>query len=120
MKIAFYSTKPYDRIYFEPMSKEYDIEIHFFELPCNEETIPLANGYDAVCVFVASDVNEDILKKLHEYSVSLILLRCKIVNRNVMNLWDLQYINGFTIYHITNRIIGCLKTRIKYLVINVF
>lgn len=33
MKIAFYSTKPYDKIYFEPMSKDYDIDIHFLKFP---------------------------------------------------------------------------------------
>ena len=52
MKIAFYSTKPYDKIYFEPMSKDYDIDIHFFEVPCCEETILLTKGYDALCIFV--------------------------------------------------------------------
>lgn len=76
MKIAFYSTKPYDRIYFEPMSKEYDIEIHFFELPCNEETIPLANGYDAVCVFVNDYINKNMVKQLSEMGIKGILLRC--------------------------------------------
>ena len=76
MKIAFYSTKPYDRIYFEPMSKEYDIEIHFFELPCNEETIPLANGYDAVCVFVNDYINKKMVKQLSEMGIKGILLRC--------------------------------------------
>ncbi len=25
MKIAFYGTKPYDKIWFEPMGKEYEI-----------------------------------------------------------------------------------------------
>ena len=76
MKIAFYSTKPYDRIYFEPMSREYDIEIHFFELPCNEETIPLANGYDALCVFVNDYINKNMIKQLSEMGVKAILLRC--------------------------------------------
>ena len=47
MKIAFYSTKPYDRIWFEPMGKDYGFDIHFIELPCNEETVFLAKGYDA-------------------------------------------------------------------------
>ena len=76
MKIAFYSTKPYDRIYFEPMSREYDIEIHFFELPCNEETIPLANGYDALCVFVNDYINKNMIKQLADMGVKAILLRC--------------------------------------------
>lgn len=75
MKIAFYSTKPYDRIYFEPMSKEYDIKIHFFEVPCNEETIPLAKGYDAVCVFVNDHLNAKMIQELKEMECKAILLR---------------------------------------------
>ena len=58
MKIAFYSTKPYDRIYFEPKSQEYDMQLHFYETGCNEETIPLAKGHDAICIFVNDHLNE--------------------------------------------------------------
>lgn len=75
MKIAFYSTKPYDRIYFEPMSKKYDIKIHFFEVPCNEETIPLAKGYDAVCIFVNDYLNAHMIHELKEMDTKAILLR---------------------------------------------
>ena len=31
MNIAFYGTKPYDRIWFEPLSQEYDVNITFYE-----------------------------------------------------------------------------------------
>lgn len=41
MKIAFFSTKPYDRIWFEPMGKEYGFDIRFYEVPFQEETISL-------------------------------------------------------------------------------
>ncbi len=76
MKIAFYSTKPYDRIYFEPMSHDYGMEIHFFEVPCNAETVSLANGYDALCIFVNDYINEAMTKQLAQMGVTAILLRC--------------------------------------------
>ncbi len=76
MKIAFYSTKPYDRIYFEPMSRDYGIEIRFFEVPCNAETVPLANGYDALCIFVNDYINEAMTEQLARMGVTTILLRC--------------------------------------------
>lgn len=76
MKIAFYSTKPYDRIYFEPISKEYGMDLHFFEAPCNEETIPLARGYDALCIFVNDYLNEKMIEQLAEMGIGAILLRC--------------------------------------------
>lgn len=76
MKIAFYSTKPYDRIYFEPKSQEYDIQLHFYETGCNEETIPLAKGHDAICIFVNDHLNENMIRQLKEMGIKAILLRC--------------------------------------------
>ena len=75
MKIAFYSTKPYDRIYFEPMSKEYEIKIHFIEVPCNEETIFLSKGHDAICIFVNDYLNAAMIHELKEMGTKVILLR---------------------------------------------
>lgn len=76
MKIIFYSTKPYDKTWFEPMAKDYGMEIHFVEMQCNEETVLLAKGYDAICVFVNDYVNAGMIDALHEMGVKGILLRC--------------------------------------------
>lgn len=75
MKIAFYGTKPYDKIWFEPMAKDYGFEIRFIELPCNEETVFLAKGYDAICIFVNDYVNAKMIDLLYEMKVKAILLR---------------------------------------------
>ena len=75
MKIAFFSTKPYDNIWFEPMGKEYGFDIHFFEMPFQEETITLARGYDAVCIFVSDHVNANMIQQLYEMKIKAILLR---------------------------------------------
>lgn len=75
MKIAFYGTKPYDKIWFEPLAKEYGFEIRFIELPCREETISLAKGYDAICIFVNDYVNAQMIDQLYEMKVKAILLR---------------------------------------------
>ncbi len=77
MKILFYDTKPYDREAFEKILPEYEnITIDFLKTDISHRTVYLAKGYDAVCVFVASDVNEKIVTRLHEQGVKLILLRC--------------------------------------------
>ena len=53
MKIAFFDTKPYDKIWFEPLSKEYGHEITFFEEKLNENTAVLANGFSvAIRTFI--------------------------------------------------------------------
>ena len=75
MKIVFYGTKPYDKTWFEPLAKDYGFEIRFVELPCNEETIFLAKGYDAICVFVNDYVNAKMIEELCELKVKAILLR---------------------------------------------
>ena len=75
MKIAFYGTKPYDKIWFEPMGKEYGFDIHFIEAACNKETIFMAKGYDAICIFVNDSVNAEMIDALYEMNVKAILLR---------------------------------------------
>ena len=75
MKIAFYATKPYDRIWFEPLARKYGFSIHFIESPCNEDTVFLARGYDAICVFVNDKVNAKMIDILYDMKVKAILLR---------------------------------------------
>lgn len=75
MKIAFYGTKPYDRLWFEPLSREYGYKIFFIDNPINEDTVELAKGCDAVCVFVNDQVTKPIIEKLHDMRVKAILLR---------------------------------------------
>lgn len=77
MKILFYDTKPYDKESFEKILPHYEgITVDFLKTDISHHTVNLAKGYDAVCVFVASDVNENTVKKLSECGVKLILLRC--------------------------------------------
>ncbi len=75
MKIAFFSTKPYDRIWFEPLAKEYGFEMRFYEMPFQEDTVPLARGYDAVCIFVNDCVTAQMIRQLYEMKVKALLLR---------------------------------------------
>lgn len=75
MKIAFYGTKPYDKIWFDPLSKEYDCEINFIELPCSEQTSNLAKEHDVVCVFVNDQVTAEMIDEFHSLGIKAILLR---------------------------------------------
>lgn len=75
MKIAFYGTKPYDRIWFEPMAKEYGFDMHFIEAACSQETIFMAKGHDAICIFVNDYVDAVMIEQLYEMNVKAILLR---------------------------------------------
>ncbi len=77
MRILFYDTKPYDRESFEKALPHHkDIIVDFVKTDISRYTVSLAAGYDAVCVFVASDVNEGIITALADMGVKLVLLRC--------------------------------------------
>lgn len=76
MKIAFFGTKPYDRLWFEPLCGDYSCDIHFIESGLSEDTVILAKGADAICIFVNDYVTEDIAKELEDIGIKLILLRC--------------------------------------------
>ena len=75
MRIAFYCTKPYDKVWFEPLGREYGFDIHFIEAACNEETVFMAKGYDAICIFVNDHVSAQMIDQLYEMKVKAILLR---------------------------------------------
>ena len=89
MKIAFFDAKSYDKPSFDSYTAEEGIEIKYFETKLNEDTVYLANGYDAVCVFVNDDVNAKVIDSLHDMRVSVIALRCAGFN-NV----DIRYAFG--------------------------
>lgn len=77
MKILFYAAKVYDQKSFEPELKKYpDVEIDFIEHELEPRTAALAEGYEAVCAFVSSDVGAETLQILKDKGVKCVLMRC--------------------------------------------
>ncbi|MGM9603939.1 MAG: 2-hydroxyacid dehydrogenase [Faecousia sp.] len=76
MKLAFFDAKTYDMPGFDHCTKGTELEIKYFETRLNEDTVSLASGYDAVCVFVNDTVNAAVVEKLYSYGIRLIVLRC--------------------------------------------
>ena len=76
MKLAFFDTKPYDIPGFDRYAAGTDLEIKYFETKLNEDTVSLAAGFDAVCVFVNDTVNAAVVEKLHKLGIKMIALRC--------------------------------------------
>ena len=74
MKIAFFSTQPYDREYFVRYNKHHTIL--FFDAQLNEQTVNLANSCDAVCVFVNDRLDEVVITALAKAGIKIIALRC--------------------------------------------
>lgn len=81
LKIAFFGTKDYDRIFFSELTKDkgegtYNSDIQYFTSNLGPETVNLAEGFDAVCVFVNDNVSRPVVERLKECGIRLILLRC--------------------------------------------
>lgn len=81
MKIAIFSTQPYDREFFNSANVTLKNDLSFFEMPLNETTASFAAGHQAVCCFVNDDVKAASLLKLNELGIRLILLRCAGFNQ---------------------------------------
>ena len=75
IKVAFFDTKAYDKPSFEHYGQLHDMQFRFLETKLNEDTVELARGCDAVCVFVNDTVNAKVIDQLHEMGVKLIALR---------------------------------------------
>ena len=75
IKVAFYDTKSYDKPSFEKYGGQNGLRFRFLETKLNEDTAALAEGCDAVCVFVNDDVNAKVIEKLYKNGVKLVALR---------------------------------------------
>lgn len=76
MKLAFFDTKSYDVPGFDRYAVPAGIEIKYYEPNLNRDTVTLANGFDAVCVFVNDTVDAEVVEKLYHMGVKAIALRC--------------------------------------------
>lgn len=77
MRILFYDTKSYDRDSFDKQLDNFPgIEIDYVKGDLAPKSAVMAEGYDAVCAFVSSDVGAETLRVLHEHGVRLVLMRC--------------------------------------------
>jgi len=76
MRVAMFSTKPYDRRSFEERNGRGHHDFAWLEPRLSLETAALADGFDAVCLFVNDDANARVIARLAQGGVRLIALRC--------------------------------------------
>jgi D-lactate dehydrogenase len=76
MKVAFFSTKPYDQSTFEAINSACGHDLVFFEPRLNLKTVALASGFPAVCVFINDDLSEATLRAIASAGTRLVALRC--------------------------------------------
>ncbi|MHC4905845.1 MAG: 2-hydroxyacid dehydrogenase [Planctomycetota bacterium] len=76
MKITFYNTKPYVEEFFTRVNAHFDHDLAFLEEHLTAETVPLAKGSKAICIFVNDITDAALLEQLKDIGVELIALRC--------------------------------------------
>lgn len=80
MKIAVFSTQPYDKRFLDEANTRlfanHGFELLFHVSPLSPATAPLAQGCAAVCVFVNDLLDAEVLSALHGLGTRAVLLRC--------------------------------------------
>jgi D-lactate dehydrogenase len=76
MKITFFSTQQYDRDFFNRYNDSYGFNIVFLDTELSLQTVNLAQGSDAICVFVNDKVTADVMAQLATLGIKIIALRC--------------------------------------------
>ncbi|ELS34055.1 MULTISPECIES: 2-hydroxyacid dehydrogenase [Pseudanabaena] len=75
MKVAFFNAKSYDRHSFTFANERYQHEIVFFECHLSHETVSLAIGFSAICIFINDYLDAEMLEILAKGGTKLIALR---------------------------------------------
>lgn len=76
MRVAVFSTKPYDRRFLESANESHGHILDFFDARLSTQTCGLAAGHDVVCVFVNDVLSSEVLAELAGSGIKLIALRC--------------------------------------------
>ncbi len=74
MRTLVYSIHGFDKPFIEKLGKGKH-ELVFTELPLNENTAHLAEGFEAVALFTSDNVSSKVIEQLHTLSVRFIALR---------------------------------------------
>jgi len=75
MRVAVFSSKPYDKRFLGDVAAGSGHELEFFETHLDRSTASLADGFDVVCAFVNDDLGAATLLRLARSEPKLIALR---------------------------------------------
>ena len=75
MKIAVFSTQPYDEAYLQQANDSFKHQLVFFEQTLSASTVALAAGFSTVCVFVNDRLDATVLAEIGRTGTKLIALR---------------------------------------------
>ena len=76
MKVAVFSTKSHDRRFLDEANRDHDHKFVFFEVRITPETVSLAEGFPAICIFVNDQLDAPMLDTIAQHGTRLVALRC--------------------------------------------
>ncbi|PHH60883.1 hypothetical protein CDD81_1088 [Ophiocordyceps australis] len=76
MLLSVFSAKPYDKQFFSAANSSYGFGLQFHDFALSHDSVWLARGADAVCVFVNDSLPASVIAILAELNIKAILLRC--------------------------------------------
>ena len=109
MKTIFFGTQPYDRESFDRINADYGIRIKYHRSHLNIDNVPLAQGADAVCIFVNDSADAPTVGELARMGVRLIALRCAGFNNVDLKAAAEHGLLGFDMHGKTAGIVGTGK-----------
>jgi D-lactate dehydrogenase len=86
MKVAVFSTKPYDRRFLTAANQEHKHDLTFFEPRLTPETAVLAADFPAICAFINDQLQEPTLRAIASQGTKLIALRSAGFNNVELNV----------------------------------
>ncbi|MGL6001675.1 MAG: 2-hydroxyacid dehydrogenase [Plesiomonas sp.] len=76
MNIAVFSSKQYDRKFFNLVNQSFNFNLDFFDFKFDAKTARMAEGADVVCIFVNDTADREAIQVLAQQGIKLIALRC--------------------------------------------
>ena len=111
MKITFFSTQPYDKIFFNQQNGQLGFELEFFETHLGPHIVHAITNTDVVCVFVNDKVNEDVIEVLATKGVKIIALRCAGFNNVNIEAAKAKGIKVCTYAYFFTKTSDCIEKR---------
>lgn len=115
MKIAIFSTKQWVRDAFDAINKKYGYHLNYFEPKLDSQTVKMAEGHDAVCVFVHDKLDQLVIESLAEAGVKIIALRCAGFNNVDLKVAhdkniDVVRVPAYSPYAVAEHALGMILT----------
>ncbi|NMP37180.1 MAG: 2-hydroxyacid dehydrogenase [Clostridiales bacterium] len=114
---AMFDTKPYDMEGFEKYAAQNGVCVKYFETKLNADTVSLADGCDAVIVFVNDNVSSDVINALYASGVKLIALRCAGFNnvdvREAFGKIHIVRVPAYSPYAVAEHAMAMLLTSVR-------